>query len=116
MASSTPSSSQVPASQASSIIVAAANTTEENVVYISDGEGEAAAAPGTGPGQAEMRRPGGSRCGGGRPASGARSCGRRMARSDGPLLFWATWRNEEPGNRMRDALSCFRDRSISCTW
>ena len=46
MASSTPSSSQVPASQASSIIVAAANTTEENVVYISDGEGEAAAAPG----------------------------------------------------------------------
>ena len=46
MASSTPSSSQVPASQASSIIVAAANTTEENVVYISDGEGKASAAPG----------------------------------------------------------------------
>jgi len=49
MASSTPSSSQVPASQASGTIVAAggtAGTTEENVVHISDREEEAAAAPG----------------------------------------------------------------------
>ena len=48
MASSTPSSSQVPASQASGTIVAAGGTTgttEENVGHISDGEEEAAAAP-----------------------------------------------------------------------
>ncbi|XP_039818751.1 uncharacterized protein LOC120681310 [Panicum virgatum] len=42
---STPSSSQVPGSQASAAVAAATNTTEENVVHISDGE-EQAAGPG----------------------------------------------------------------------
>jgi hypothetical protein len=43
---SAPSSSQVPGSQASGTVVAAADTTEDNVVHISDGEEEAIAAPG----------------------------------------------------------------------
>jgi hypothetical protein len=43
---SAPSSSQVPSSQASGVVVAAADTTEDNVVHISDGEEEAPAAPG----------------------------------------------------------------------
>ena len=42
---STPSSSQVPGSQASAAVAAATDTTEENVVHISDGE-EQAAGPG----------------------------------------------------------------------
>ena len=42
---STPSSSQVPGSQASGAVAAATDTTEENVVHISDGE-EQAAGPG----------------------------------------------------------------------
>jgi hypothetical protein len=43
---SAPSSSQVPGSQASSVVVAAADTIEDNVVHILDGEEEAPAAPG----------------------------------------------------------------------
>jgi hypothetical protein len=43
---SAPRSSQVTGSQASGAVVAAADTTEDNVVHISDGEEEAIAAPG----------------------------------------------------------------------
>jgi hypothetical protein len=41
---SAPTSSQVPSSQASGVVVVAADTTEDNVVHISDGEEEALAA------------------------------------------------------------------------